>query len=80
MGGQPVTQPDTSDSAPLPHVIEGELVRDVWDYEYDDLEVGGADLKTWIETQLGPGRPVDDDDTKRQIHYGRVRLTLEPLE
>jgi len=61
------------------YVIEGELVRDVWDYEYDDLMIGGADLKAWIDQQLG-GRVEEASHTTRKTHYGRVRLTLEVLE
>lgn len=60
--------------------LEGELVRDVWDYEFDDLMIDGRDLASWITSSVGPGRQEDETRTTRKTHYGRVRLTLEVLD
>lgn len=61
------------------YVLEGELARDVWDYEYDDLSVGAVDLKAWLERNI-PGNPAETSRTTRRISYGRVRLTVEVLD
>jgi len=59
--------------------LEGELVRDIWDYEYDDLEIGGVNLTQWIEGVLGQPRWEDESPATRKGHFGRVRLTIEVL-
>lgn len=62
------------------YILEGELVRDLWEYEYDDLEIDGTDLKRWVEEQLGPGRVENTSRTTQKTYFGRVRLTLTLLD
>jgi hypothetical protein len=65
--------------------LEGELVRDWCEYEYDDLSVDGQDVMRFVLDNLGPGRTKNVgcvsgyEDIQQETHFGRVRLTLEVL-
>ena len=62
--------------------IEGALVRDWCEYEYDNLMVGGEDLLRFIVDNLGPGVLTDLDPNinpgwRERTDLGRVRITIE---
>lgn len=64
--------------------LEGELVRDWMEFEYDDLEIDGQGVMRFVLETLGPGR-VEDVGAEiatgyhEKTHLGRVRLTIEVL-
>lgn len=62
------------------YTIQGDLVRDVWDHEYDQLEVGAQGLEEYIIECLGPGREEVLSRSTRKTYFGRVRITIETLE
>jgi len=63
------------------YVIEGELVHDYWQYEYNVLEVDGKDIQDFIFENIGePLLCVPDKIiplSAQKNYYPRVRLTLE---
>ena len=59
--------------------IEGELVRRVWDYEYDYFSIDGRDIAAVFNDALGGGTREDIGRTEREFRYGHVRLTIEVI-
>lgn len=64
--------------------LEGELVRDWVEYEFDVLEIEGQDVAEFVIDHLGPGRKEDvgtdiATDYHTKTYFGRVKLTIEVI-
>lgn len=59
--------------------LEGQLVRDWWEYENDDLEIDGKDFTRFLLDTV-PNLEVWDGNTRSRTYFGRVRVTVEVLE
>lgn len=65
--------------------LEGELVRDWWAYEHDDLYIGEVDVMQAIIDAL-PKRLVENhgspgyEDSHQKTFFGKVRLRLEVID
>ena len=69
-------------------VVEGELVRDWFEYENDDFEIDGRRLQELLDEALPvvvkqehyqPNPASTRHVVRETTNYGRVRLTIEVL-
>lgn len=64
-------------------IVEGELVRDWYQYEADDLAIDGRQLQELLEALPVVDVKQEHSQSRHVIrettNYGRVRLTIEVL-